>query len=532
MTHGGQVAARRAGGRQARRDLGGQLGRQPRQAGGTRVDGALREPARGGLERVQRQAGKARRPVAGGRELGGPAHRPLVGDVGGHVSRPAQRDPAAPRRGARATRRRRRPRRRRARSVALAGASSARATESTGAGAARPDGRSGRRAGRPAFDAAAQRDVVHLGLQPHGVDAVRLPLFQRPVARNEAAGLRLQRADRLGLRRARRRIDEVGQRLIHRLADRLVQRPFAGAGGVAARRRAPGRRRCARPAPAPARPARRERRPAARRGGERRATGACARARGALTTSSARAPAIRPGPRTLIEGPCQRRSRRRPARASRPGRRRRRRPGGPRGRPWPRAPRQGPGRPCTSPPPASPRARRRAPDGAAARCNAGALKATFGGEPSSSQSANETSSRTTAPPFDWYWMSAVRARPSARSTRAASSLRPLPSGRLSSAPRSRASAVARARRTAPGRDRSTLGMRRSAAAPALAASVPALQSMVTPSRVDVRSAVRLRARLRARPPARAGSPPPAARSARGARGYSHSIVAGGFDEMS
>src|SRR6478735_3498527 len=101
----------------------------------------------------------------------------------------------------------------------------------------------------------------------------------------------------------------------------------------------------------------------------------------------------------------------------------------------------------------------------------------------SSQSPNRTSTRTMAPPFDWYWTSTSRARPAARSTSAAVSLLPDPSGSVASAARSFATAAACPRRCAPGRDRSTLGMRRSAAAPPVAAIVPASQSTAAPASV-------------------------------------------------
>ena len=148
-----------------------------------------------------------------------------------------------------------------------------------------------------------------------------------------------------------------------------------------------------------------------------------------------------------------------------------------------------------------------------------------------SQSPNRTSARTMAPPFDWYWTSTARNRPTARETSSADNLCPPPRGSAVRAERSLADAAAVARRTAPGRAVSTLGMRRSAAAPPVADSVPARQSTVTPACVS--SSPPSSPRAEAAGPAVTNRPRQARRQAAPAPAtYSHSMVAGGFEEMS
>ena len=150
-----------------------------------------------------------------------------------------------------------------------------------------------------------------------------------------------------------------------------------------------------------------------------------------------------------------------------------------------------------------------------------------------SQSPKRARRRTTAPPFDWYSTSTTCARPSACSTASPESARPGPSGSPASASLSRAVATARARRSAPGRARSADGMRRSAAAPPRAVTVPSAQSMLIGPRVSSstaaprRRACRRSAGRRQRGE-RAGDHGPET----GGGGYSHSIVAGGLEEMS
>ena len=109
----------------------------------------------------------------------------------------------------------------------------------------------------------------------------------------------------------------------------------------------------------------------------------------------------------------------------------------------------------------------------------------------SSQSPKRTSTRTTAPPFDWYCTSTARARPSARSISAAVSLLPAPSGSVASA-------------------RAQLGRRAAARRPPLGAR--ARQVDAGHAQVGGRAARRRRS---SRPPSRSSTP--AARLARARR---------------
>ena len=214
----------------------GRPARRSRQAARPAAASSAKRAGRRGALR-EREAGKARGGPAGHRDVPGAAQRPLVGRRGGDRgggARGGRTEGPRPAR-ARLPTRGRWPRwRRRRRSWRLRPGRRSR-------GAARMGRRRGRRRRGPAFEPALDRASVDLGLQADGVDAVRLPLFERPIAPDEAAGLGLDGPDRLGLRGARRGIGEV--------VDRRGRRPA----GWRPRARAHGRRRRSRPRPAPAR---------------------------------------------------------------------------------------------------------------------------------------------------------------------------------------------------------------------------------------------------------------------------------------
>ena len=171
-----------------------------------------------------------------------PAHRPLGLDLGRHQrrllqrrarrglrgARPASSRPASPARArtlAADERRDQAGSERRARRRPVGGDQQ----QPRRAGLRRARRAAPRRRRRPRSIAAAERDLVDLRLQADGVDAVHLALLQRPVARHEAARLGLDRLDRLGLRGARLRVDAA--------------RPAPGRPPGGWRRRAPARAR-------------------------------------------------------------------------------------------------------------------------------------------------------------------------------------------------------------------------------------------------------------------------------------------------
>ena len=116
------------------------------------------------------------------------------------------------------------------------------AGSTTTAGAIARGGGDGAGDARSAVDLVLDGGPIDLDLHAHRVDAVGLPLLQRPVAPDEAVRLGLDGADRLALRGARLWIDEVVDDQVDRLPERILERPLPRAGGVSAHhRRLPGR---------------------------------------------------------------------------------------------------------------------------------------------------------------------------------------------------------------------------------------------------------------------------------------------------